>query len=72
MKLKKLTDSEMSIVELLADGGNAKTISRDLGISNGRVRNSLGLIYRKTGLSEIEGSKSGHLIKMYNDRCTVT
>ena len=72
MTLDDLTESENIIVELLSNGGNAKTIARDLGISCGTVRNSLRIIYLKMGLSEISGSKSGHLIKLFYERNTVT
>jgi DNA-binding CsgD family transcriptional regulator len=53
--LPPLSARERQIVQLLLDGGCAKTISRSLGISPGTVRNHIKQIYRKLGVhSQVE------------------
>lgn len=50
-----LSTRESEIARHLIDGGNAKTISRNLAISPGTVRNHIKQIYRKLGVhSQVE------------------
>ncbi len=55
LSLAALSTRERQIALLLIDGGCAKTISRDLAIAPGTVRNHIKTVYRKLGLhSQVE------------------
>ncbi|MCJ8054903.1 LuxR C-terminal-related transcriptional regulator [Shinella curvata] len=55
LSLGELSTRERQIALLLIDGGCAKTISRDLSISPGTVRNHIKTVYRKLGIhSQVE------------------
>ncbi|WPE19309.1 hypothetical protein ShzoTeo12_04730 [Shinella zoogloeoides] len=55
LSLAGLSPRERQIALLLIDGGCAKTISRDLTIAPGTVRNHIKTVYRKLGLhSQVE------------------
>ncbi|MCR6498052.1 LuxR C-terminal-related transcriptional regulator [Shinella sp. CPCC 101442] len=55
LSLGDLSARERQIAVLLIDGGCAKTISRDLSISPGTVRNHIKTVYRKLGIhSQVE------------------
>ncbi|HEV7250611.1 MAG TPA: helix-turn-helix transcriptional regulator [Shinella sp.] len=55
LSLARLSMRERQVALLLIDGGCAKTISRDLSISPGTVRNHIKTVYRKLGLhSQVE------------------
>ena len=55
LSLAGLSPRERQIALLLIDGGCAKTISRDLAIAPGTVRNHIKTVYRKLGLhSQVE------------------
>jgi DNA-binding CsgD family transcriptional regulator len=55
LSLAELSVRERQIALLLIEGGCAKTISRDLSISPGTVRNHIKTVYRKLGIhSQVE------------------
>ena len=55
LPLARLSARERQIALLLIEGGCAKTISRDLSIAPGTVRNHIKTVYRKLGLhSQVE------------------
>lgn len=65
LSLAALSPRERQIALLLIDGGCAKSISRDLAITPGTVRNHIKTVYRKLGLhSQVElmaAARSGDL-----------
>jgi DNA-binding CsgD family transcriptional regulator len=45
-----LTNQEIQIIEYVAQGKNNKTIASEMGLSEGRIRNKITEIFKKTGL----------------------
>lgn len=61
LSLAHLSIRERQIALLLIEGGCAKTISRNLSISAGTVRNHIKTVYRKLGLhSQVELMAAAH------------
>lgn len=55
LRLSRLSARERQIAEMLIDGGSAKSISRNLAISPGTVRNHIKKVYAKLGIhSQVE------------------